>query len=75
MPKSAVVSFRLTPGQYATLRAMADVQGRSLSALVRGTVVDGLDLDGHLRVLVSFLRARDRGKARPAAGRTPILQP
>jgi hypothetical protein len=75
MPKSAVVSFRITRGQYAILNAMADAQGRSLSALVRGTVVEALDLDRQLRVLVFLLRAGDGWDGRPGDDRYPIASP
>jgi hypothetical protein len=75
MPKSAVVSFRVTISQYAVLNAMADAQGRTLSALVRGAVVEALDLDRQLRVLVFPLHQGDGRGWRPVAARTPIRHP
>lgn len=75
MPKRAVVSFRVSISHYAILTAMADAQGRTLSALVRGAVVEALDLDRQLRVLVFLLHAGGGRDWQPAADRTPIRHP
>jgi hypothetical protein len=63
---STPISFRIAPEHYAILRAMADARGRSISNLVRETVVEALELDRQLEQLASLFGATE---PRPDGGR------
>ena len=45
MSNVATVSFKISPDRYAILRALAEGEGVSVSALVRRTVQEALDLE------------------------------
>jgi hypothetical protein len=49
MPKNVTVSAKLTPEQFTVLQALAASDNRSLSAFIRDTLVDALDLDAEFQ--------------------------
>ena len=64
MSNVATVSFKLSPEQYAVLRAMALSESKSVSWFVREVVSEALDLDRQIERLASlFADGRKRGAA------------
>ena len=55
-----VVSFKISPEHYAVLKAMAQNDGGSISALCRNTIIEALDLETKVEELASFFAPPNR---------------
>lgn len=62
MPKTATVSFKVSAEEYTILMVLAAQDGKPLSAFIRDTVSETLDMKTELGRLAELL-----GKAPPAS--------
>ena len=80
MANVATVSFKLSPGRYAVLKAMATGEGRSVSEFVRDLVSESLELDQQVERLVPLFAPRREAGAcagcdQQVTWKTPITAP
>jgi predicted transcriptional regulator len=68
MPNTATVCFKTTPTHFAILQGLAIARRTTVSALVRETVEEALDLEGQMAKIARYLREESAGLEGTAGG-------